>query len=154
VRGRASRPEIALSSQPTLPQDEILARILFGKSASNLSSLEAAQLAVAAAELSAGGGGPGLLDRLRSFVGVDVLRVGSAETAGTGADGDAEGGTTPTVEAGKYVTDDVFVGVEQGATADSSKVTVEVEVTDNIAVESDVGATGSGNLGIKFQWDY
>lgn len=153
VRGRASSPEIELSSQPPLPQDEILSRILFGKSASNLSSLEAAQLAVAAAELSAGGGGPGLLDRLRSFVGVDVLRVGSAETAGTGEDGETAG-STPTVEAGKYVTDDVFVGVEQGATADSSKVTVEVELTDNIAVESDVGATGSGNLGIKFQWDY
>lgn len=143
VSGPVSQPQLALSSVPELPQDEIVARLLFGKTAAELTPLEAVQLAAAVAELGAGGGGAGgLLDRLRDVIGVDVLRVGGTE----------EGG--PSVTAGKYVTEDVFVGVEQGATPESGGVTVEVEVTPNILVESDVGQTGTSNVGVKFKWDY
>lgn len=145
VSGPASDPELTLSSTPPLPQDEVLSRLLFGKSAANLTPLEGAQLAAAVAELSLSGGGPGLLDRLRGLVGVDVLRVGSS------GEGDA---ASPTVEAGEYVTDEVFVGVQQGATAETSKVKVEVELTDNIVLESDVGVTGRSNVGVQFRWNY
>ena len=36
VGGRASSPTIRLTSEPVLPEDEVLARILFGKSAGQL----------------------------------------------------------------------------------------------------------------------
>ena len=39
-------------------------------------------------------------------------------------------------------------------TAGSSAATVEVEVTDNIVVESKMGADASGNVGVKWKWDY
>ncbi|WP_296168330.1 translocation/assembly module TamB domain-containing protein, partial [uncultured Brevundimonas sp.] len=45
VTGTAARPEISLTSNPALPQDEILSQVLFGRSASQLSGFEAAQLA-------------------------------------------------------------------------------------------------------------
>ena len=142
VAGTGSNPEITLGSQPDLPRDEILARLLFGKQATELSGVEAAQLAAALAELSgATGGGPGILDRVRQAVGVDVLQLGG------GAGGSS-------VRAGEYLGEDVFVGVEQGLGAESSKVTVEVGITDNIAVESNVGATGESNVGLQFKWDY
>lgn len=142
VSGPASRPELALSSTPELPQDQVLSRLLFGKNPSQLGPVESAQLAAAVAQLSLGGTGPGILDRIRNAAGVDVLQIG----------GDAE--TGPTVEAGKYVTEEVFVGVEQGATAESSAVTVEVDLTDRITLESDVGVTGRSSIGIRYQWDY
>jgi translocation and assembly module TamB len=141
VTGAASKPDFTLSSRPDLPQDEILARLLFGKEVTDLSAGQAAQLAAAVAEFSgATGSGPGMLEKLRRGLGVDVLQFGAGD------------GTS--VRAGQYLTEDVFIGVEQGMTQESGKVTVEVGITDNIAVESNVGATGNSNVGLQFKWDY
>jgi translocation and assembly module TamB len=142
VKGSATQPSFELSSVPQLPQEQVLSRLLFGKTPGELGPVESAQLAAAVAQLSFSGGGPGVIDRLRNFVGVDVLQLG----------GDAD--TGPTVEAGKYVTEDVFVGVEQGAGAASSKVKVEVDITDNIKVESAAGVSGGSTVGLQFHWDY
>ncbi len=146
MKGQATNPTIEISSVPELPEDELMSRILFGKETAQLSTAEAVQLAAAIAELSAeNGGSAGVLDFARGVLGVDVLRV---ETIGTG---DAR---QPALSAGKYVTDEVFVGVKQGVEAESGSVGVEIEVTPNISIESDVGQTGESNVGIKFKWDY
>lgn len=144
ITGTASNPEIALSSEPELPQDEILAQVLFGKSTGQLSPVEALQLAEAVASVSGQlGSGEGILGLVRKTIGVDVLTAGTNETSG-----EVE------VRAGKYVTDEVFVGVSQGTDPTSTKVTVEVEVTPNISVESDVGQDASGRVGVFWKFDY
>ncbi|MBS0359832.1 MAG: translocation/assembly module TamB domain-containing protein, partial [Proteobacteria bacterium] len=56
IRGTAARPEITLTSTPALPNDEVLSQVLFGRTASQLSPLEAAQLASALSSLAGGGG--------------------------------------------------------------------------------------------------
>lgn len=143
LTGTVSRPEIGLESTPALPQDEILARTLFGKSAAELTALEAVQLAAAVGELYGVSGGGGLLERARSAVGVDVLRVGTGGEEGTA-----------TVEAGKYVSENVYLGVEQGAAAQSRGVTIEVELTPNIVLKSGVREDGRSNVGIELKRDY
>ncbi len=45
VGGTPRQPAIELSSVPALPEDEILSRMLFGRSSVDLSALEAAELA-------------------------------------------------------------------------------------------------------------
>lgn len=142
--GPASRPAFELSSQPPLPEDEVLARVLFGKATTELTAIEALQLAGAAAELSGEGSGAGPLDFARDLVGVDSLRLESAE-GGTGA---------PALAAGKAITEDVYVGVKQGAAPGSGSAGVEIEVYPNVLLESGVGQGGSSNLGVKFKWDY
>ena len=78
IRGTPAAPEVTFSSVPELPQDEILAQLLFGKATSRLSPFELAQIAAAVAQLTGvGGGGPGVLDRVRSALGLDRLGVGS-----------------------------------------------------------------------------
>lgn len=140
--GPASRPAITLSSQPDVPQDEIMARILFDKSAGRLSPLEAAQLADAVATLAGGGSGAGgFLDRMRQTLGVDVLRVGAGE--GTDA---------ATLSVGKYLTEGVYVGLDQGTGPRTGAATVEIEVTPNISVESSFGT--DSRVGVKWKWDY
>lgn len=144
VRGAATAPEITLESRPDLPQEEILSRVLFNRGTGQISPMEAAQLAAAAAELGGiGGSGPGVLDRARALLGVDVLRFGAAE-----------GSAAPNVTAGRYVADGVYVGVTQGTTANSTAATVGVEVTPNIAVESDVGSDARGRVGVRWKYDY
>ncbi|GMV63158.1 MAG: hypothetical protein AMXMBFR74_23260 [Parvibaculum sp.] len=143
VSGHGSSPAIDLTSEPSLPRDEIISRILFGKNVGELSAFEAAQLANTAAELSGSGiGGFGLLSNIQNELGLDVLRV----------DTGASGGTT--VSAGKYLREGVYVGVEQGALASDSNVKIEIDVTDNISVDTKIGNDASSDVGVNWKWDY
>jgi translocation and assembly module TamB len=142
VSGTPSQPKITLRSEPELPQDEILARVLFNKSTGRLSIGEAAQLASAAAALASGE--PGMLDRLRTVAGLDRLTLGSSE----------EEGGLGTVEAGKNISENVYVGVEQGAAAAATSTVVEVNITDNLKLRSTTSAEGTNRIGARWEWDY
>jgi translocation and assembly module TamB len=143
VDGRAADPQISLTSQPPLPEDEVLSRILFGKGTGDLSTFEAVQLGQQAAELAGVlPPGSGLVENVRRGLGIDVLNVE------TGEEGGAE------LTAGQFVSEGVFVGVEQSLGSNESNVTVEVDITDNIKLEADVGAQGRTGVGIGWEFDY
>jgi translocation and assembly module TamB len=80
VTGNSSKPEIAFSSVPALPEEELLARMLFGDGVSSLSPTDALQLGAAVASLR-GGGGIDPINRLRSAIGLDRLRIVPADPA-------------------------------------------------------------------------
>ncbi|MEL7641129.1 MAG: translocation/assembly module TamB domain-containing protein [Solidesulfovibrio sp.] len=144
ITGDATNPSINLVSQPTLAHDEILSRILFGQSAANLSPLQAAQLAQAAASLYAGGTPTSILARTRRILGLDQLTLVSGK-----------GGMSSTVlRAGKEIVKGVTVGVEQGMGAQTGAVSVEVQVTPNITIDSRVGANNKQGVGVNWKWDY
>ncbi|MHA7819202.1 MAG: translocation/assembly module TamB domain-containing protein [Erythrobacter sp.] len=87
ITGNAQSPEIAFSSIPALPEEEILARLLFGGSVTSLSATDAVQLGAALAALQGGGGGIDPIGQLRRSIGLDQLRIVSADPAlgrGTG----------------------------------------------------------------------
>lgn len=143
VNGPATDPEIELTSTPELPRDEILARLLFNKNAGALTAEESLQLAAAAASLVGGGGGGfDPVGDIRRATGIDALRV------------DVGGEAGPAVEAGKYLTDDIYVGVRQGAAAGTGAVSVEVEVFDSVTLESEAAQDGSQKVGARLKWDY
>ncbi|QFR34998.1 hypothetical protein GBB76_02585 [Ancylobacter sp. TS-1] len=140
ISGPASRPTVSFSSTPTLPQDEVIARLLFGRSAGSLNAGQALQLAQIAAQFS---GGAGVLENLRRSLGVDSLDIG-ANAEGTGGQ----------IGVGRRINDNIYLGVRQGTTAGSSRVTVDVDVTKNIRLQGATGADGSAEVGIGAQWDY
>ena len=65
VGGSASRPDITFSSTPSMPEEEILAQLLFGGSIANLSATDALQLGAALSSLS-------VKDRLRDLLAYSV----------------------------------------------------------------------------------
>ncbi|MDB5368279.1 MAG: hypothetical protein JWM77_4206 [Rhodospirillales bacterium] len=146
ITGRASGPKITFTSTPPLPQDEVLARVLFGKNVGQISPIQGLQLAAAAREL-AGGGGPGFLDKIRQGIGLDRLDIGA---------GDANRTTGTTVSGGRYIADGVYVGVEQGTSGGAgTRARVEIEITPSINATSSVGAGQSGTgVGIEWKRDY
>ncbi|WP_296817866.1 translocation/assembly module TamB domain-containing protein [Brevundimonas sp.] len=136
VTGTAARPIITLTSTPQLPQDEILSQVLFGRSASQLSPIEAAQLASSVAAL-AGGGGFDVIGNLREFAGLDRLSFG----------GDASG---LTVAGGKYIGDDLYFEVIGGG-AEGAAVQVEWRARRNISVISRVGGEGEARISVRWR---
>ena len=156
ISGVASAPTIRLSSAPQIPQDEILSRVLFGRGLGQITVGEGLRVAQAAATLA--GGGPGILDRLRSSLGLDRLNFGAlapgpaSSNLNPAAGGSVTSGTT--ISGGKYVADGVFVGATQGTTPQSSKVTVEIEVRQHLTVETDLSRTGGSGIGLNYKYDY
>ncbi|MEM9732201.1 MAG: translocation/assembly module TamB domain-containing protein [Pseudomonadota bacterium] len=138
IRGRASDLDISFTSNPELPQDEVLARIIFGRGLGDLSPAQIARLASIAGELT-GGKSPGLIDSLRAGTGLDDLDVVQ----------DADGNTA--VRAGKYIRDNVYLGVQAGQT---SEATINLDVTDNVTVRGAVSSEGNTSLGVFLEKDY
>ena len=136
VTGTAAEPKIALTSTPALPQDEILSQVLFGRSASQLSPFEAAQLAAGVAAL-AGGGGFDVIGNLRELAGLDRLSFGGEASA-------------LTVAGGRYITDDVYLEIIGGGEGGAA-VRVEWQVRRNVAVSSQFGGQGDTSLSIRWR---
>ena len=105
VQGTGLKPEITFASSPPLPQDELLSRILFGTSITNLSAPEALQLASAVAALRSGKGSLDPINALRKAVGLDRLRIVPADVAT---------GQKTAIGAGKYITRKLYRGGGDG----------------------------------------
>lgn len=143
VSGSAQRPDIAFSSTPSLPQDEVLSRMLFGESVTNLSATEALQLASAVNGLRGGHDYLNPLGALRSATGIDRLRVVGADTT-TGR------GTS--LAAGKYLTNNVYVEIVTD-TKGFAATQIEVALSRALSVLSQVGNTGT-SVSVKYSKDY
>ncbi|SIR39383.1 autotransporter secretion inner membrane protein TamB [Rhizobium sp. RU20A] len=141
VAGTANNPTVTFASSPALPQDEVLAQLIFNRSLSNLSALQIAQLAAAVSQL-AGGGNTSLLDGLRNKLGVDDLDVTTDESGGA------------SVRAGKYLNDRTYIELQQGAGANSSKATINLDVGRGVKLRGEAGADGSGAAGIFYEKEY
>ncbi len=143
ITGSVENPDIKLASTPSLPEDEVLSLILFGKDVSKISAFQAIQLARTLRKFS-GQGGDGFdpLHSLQEFTGLDDIRVDGAGTDDT------------TVGAGKYISDKVYLDVEQGTATGSTAASVEIEVTPNITVESKASQTGESDVGVFWEWSY
>ncbi|MCK0198102.1 translocation/assembly module TamB domain-containing protein [Ancylobacter sp. 6x-1] len=141
VTGPASQPEVTFTSTPQLAQDEVLARLMFGRSAGSLTGGQALQVAQTIAQFS--GGGSGTLDQMRRALGVDSLDVGT-NAAGNGG----------SVGLGRRINDNLYLGVRQGTTPGSGQVTVDIDLTKRIRLQGATGSNGSTSVGIGAQWDY
>jgi translocation and assembly module TamB len=139
IRGTAARPVITLTSTPVLPNDEVLSEVLFGRSASQLSPLEAAQLASAVTGLARGGGFD-VIGNLRSFAGLDRLAFGGGGTQGV------------TVSGGKYLTDNVYLELTGGG-RDGPTAQVEWRIRKRLAIVSRIAGQGDGKLSVRWRTD-
>ncbi|MEL7285392.1 MAG: translocation/assembly module TamB domain-containing protein, partial [Pseudomonadota bacterium] len=140
LSGSIDDPDIALSSDPSLPDDEVLSRVLFGRSPSELSALEAAQLAGAAAQL-AGSGGFNLVGQLQEATGLDRLSIGL----------DDQGAAT--VSTGKYIAKDIYLEIETGGTG-APGVALEWTPLDNVAVDAEVDPELGPKVAVQWKRDF
>ncbi len=156
ISGSADAPKITLSSSPELPQDEVLAQLLFGKSASSLGPFELAQIAAALASLT--GVAPGAADPLggvRQALGLDRLSIGSTASG------------SPALQAGRYISRRVYVGVQQGVSG-GSQAQVQVDLLKGLKLQGTVGTGGTttgsqtitpdndpgSSVGLTYQFEY
>ncbi|MEO1220997.1 MAG: translocation/assembly module TamB domain-containing protein, partial [Pseudomonadota bacterium] len=144
ITGNAQTPEIAFSAVPALPEEEILARLLFGGSVTSLSATDAIQLGAALASLQGGGGGLDPIGNLRRSIGLDQLRIVSADPAlgrGTG------------VALGKNLGRRVYVELVTDGQGYSA-TQVEYRITSWLALLGNVTTIGRDSVLAEISRDY
>lgn len=144
VQGPATDPEIVLDSSPPMPEDEILARLLFGREAARISPWQALTLAQAVNKLRGGGSAFDLMGETRRVLRVDQIDVRTPD--------DEQTGTTVTV--GKYISDRVYVELERNVAEESGRAGVEVELTPSLRLETQTGGNADSGIGIIWTRDY
>jgi translocation and assembly module TamB len=144
VTGVAQKPEITFSSTPALPQDELLSRLLFGTSITNLSAPEALQLAAAVAALQDGGNGINPINAVRRAAGLDRLRILPA---------DPQTGQGTSIAAGKYVTRRVYAEIITDGQGYSA-TRVEFQVTRWLSLLSSISTLGRQSGNVRVSKDY
>lgn len=138
IQGRLDDVEVTFTSSPSLPQDEVLSQIIFGRGVGELSPTQVARLASIALELT-GGNSPGLISSLRDGIGLDDIDIVS----------DSSGNTA--VRVGKYINENVYLGVEAGQ---ETEATINLDITDDLTAKGSVSSEGNTGLGIFFEKDY
>ncbi|QCK86289.1 hypothetical protein E8L99_11255 [Phreatobacter aquaticus] len=141
IRGRANEPEFVLSSTPSLPQDEVLSRLLFQRAAGGLSPFQALQLAQAVVQLSGSGSGSDAFERARRALGVDNLDV----TTGTSG---------PAVGVSRAINDRIRLGVRAGSKPENSAVGVDIDLTRRLRIQTEIGADGRASVGVGTELEY
>ncbi|MBW4331697.1 translocation/assembly module TamB domain-containing protein [Stakelama sp. CBK3Z-3] len=144
VTGTSSKPEISFTSTPALPEDELLSRLLFGTSITNLSAPEALQLASAVAALQNGGGGLDPINAVRRAAGLDRLRILPA---------DAQTGQSTALAAGKYLTRRTYVEIISDGQGYSATRT-EFQITRWLSLLASVSTIGRQSVNVRVSKDY
>ncbi len=138
VAGAASAPLVTLTSRPELPEGEILARVMFGKSVARLSPGQALRVAAAIRALSRGEtmseDGLGLA---RTLLGVDILAEEKRRRSSSYRDWRLD--------------------TDRWADEQSADGPTEIEIAPGVSVaaeQDEEEGVREGTLGIIWKWDY
>jgi translocation and assembly module TamB len=161
VGGYASAPRITLSSVPQLPQDEVLARLLFNQSVIQLTPLQLAEIAQGLSALGGIGTGFDPVGMVRRGLGLDRLTFGSVSAGAPGSQ------PQTTLEAGKNIGRGLYLGARQTFSG-ASQLQVQYDITRNLKAQATASTSNSnpvvnqGNaaqdqgssVGLSYQFEY
>jgi translocation and assembly module TamB len=140
VTGKASEPAINVTSMPQMPQEEALARLIFGSSMLELSPIQIAQIASYVATVTGSEGG-GILSGLQAAMGLE-LTFGTSEKDET------------LIGATKQINDRLSVGVEQTLKSNSTRINIDLSATPEVKIRGSVDSDRSSRIGVFYEKDY
>ncbi len=143
VTGPATDPTFSFASTPSLPEDEVMARLVFGKAMGSLSPLQIAQLAAAVGQLAGIGGSTSFLENLREQIGVDDIDVRTDEKTGD-----------TSLSVGKYLNDRTYLTLEKGTQPGSGKATIDLNVGGGLKLRGQASDDGKAKGGIFYEREY
>ena len=138
VAGAASAPLVTLTSRPELPEGEILARVMFGKSVARLSPGQALRVAAALLALSRGETmSEDDFGLARTLLGVDILAEERKRRSGGYRDWRLD--------------------TDRWADEQSEDGPTEIEIAPGVSVtaeQDEEEGVREGSLGVIWKWDY
>lgn len=153
LKGPLSDPSLQFRSNPPLSQREILSWILFGRGMGDITPFEGAELTQSLNQLKrAGAGGgpnPSILNglaRLKESLGIDRIGIDRTNTK--------DGNEEISLQVGKYIMPDVFLGIRRNMSSDVNRIGVEANLMRNLKIQAELGDDTDGQLHLKWKHDY
>lgn len=141
LRGPLSAPQLSFQSSPRLSISALLAQILFNKDISEISAIQALQLAQTVFSLS-NNAAPDVFEKIRKTLGIDRLTLITSEN---------DPGKI-SLQIGKYLMQGVLLTLSQGA--ESRNVAVEVELKQGIMLQAEMNENRQGKFSLKWHHHY
>ena len=140
LSGTVNAPRLTFSSEPELPQDEVLSQLLFDRTSDTISAAQAIKLAAALETLRSGG--PSLMGEVSRGLGIDRLDI-AGDSMETGS-----------LNVGKYVTDTLYMEVEKGLKDNTGRISIEKELSQEFTLGVGVDTGSNADLGILWERHY
>lgn len=140
LEGRATAPDLQINSSPDMPDEEALSYILFGEDITNISAIQAAQLAGALASLRFQSGG-GIIGSARRNIGLDNLNITTDETGTAG------------VSAGKHLNERLYTEIGIDSKGESS-ISLNFDVSPKVTITGRVESDSDSAIGLFYRKDY
>jgi len=137
VTGPLKSPKTRLSSEPALPETDVLAYLVTGNPLNQASKSESNMIASAAVSL-----GAGRVSWLADQLGIDNLEVKEGETL-----------EDTLVAVGQYLTPDFYVGTKVGLFNKQAVLVLKHKLTNTINVETETGTSQRIKLNYEFERD-
>ena len=149
ISGTTDNPKIEFSSNPAAAQDEIFAQLLFGKSLTDISPLQAVRLVGVVRTLQTGGTGFDPLASTRDLVGLDSLDFESEAT---------DEGDQYSLSLGKYITSRIYLELQRSTDPlNPWRAEMQIELRRNLRLDiksADNEESGGGSVELQWKKDY
>ena len=149
ISGTTDDLDVKFSSTPAAAQDEIFAQLLFGKSLSDISPLQAVRLVSVVRTLQSGGSVFDPVAKTRELLGVDTLDIEQEDT---------EDGDQYALSLGKYITNRIYIELQRSTDPLNpwqAKMQVELRRKLNLQIKSaEEGESGAGSVELQWKKDY
>ncbi|MBN8432228.1 translocation/assembly module TamB domain-containing protein [Microbulbifer salipaludis] len=149
ISGTTDDPKIEFSSSPAAAQDEIFAQLLFGKSLTDISPLQAVRLVGVVRSLQTGTAGFDPLASTRDLVGLDTLDFESEAT---------DDGDQYSLSLGKYITSRIYLELQRSTDPlNPWQAEMQIELRRNLRLDiksADSEESGGGSVELQWKKDY
>jgi translocation and assembly module TamB len=142
LTGSITDPILDISSSPALTKEKALSVLLFGTDTP--SPFQALQLANSARKLAGSGTSFDPLDFSKKMLFIDDLNFKA----------DPNNPESYSIQAGKYLSDKIYLEIQHGGVEKLTKTKLEVQLTPRISIENINDYQEDNNIGIKWKMDY
>jgi len=142
--GTIQKPKVDLTSDPLLPNDEIMALILFGKEIETMTPWQAIALANGLSILSGSGDLVDVIDNSQSLIQVDQIDIKQ----------DEEGEGFSSIAVGKYIGRSLYVEGEKGFGEADDSITVTLELSPRLVLETEASPRIREGIGLYWRREY
>ncbi|SHG11229.1 autotransporter secretion inner membrane protein TamB [Microbulbifer donghaiensis] len=149
ISGTTEDLDVTFSSSPAAAQDEIFAQLLFGKSLTDISPLQAVRLVSVVRSLQSGGSVFDPVAKTRELLGVDTLDIETEES---------DEGDKYALSLGKYITNRIYIELQRSTDPlNPWQAEMQIELRRNLSLEiksAQQGESGAGSVELQWKKDY
>lgn len=145
LKGLLKDPDILLQSHPSLPKQQVLSLILFGRTSSDISELQEEQLEQSLSNLTKSSSQKeGVLTKFQKSLGIDHIDVMPSNDTSSEV----------RIRLSKYITRGVCVSVSRDVGEDINAISLEAEINKNFKAQVEAQDNAQGQVSIFWKKNY